>query len=312
MSFGLTCHGVNKNSYDNTLYILEAIMKIAITAANGKLSTEIITATIKLVSRENVIGLARSPEKAQHLGIEIRPGDYNNHEQLKESLQNVDVLLLLSGMDPPDKRIEQHRHVINAAKESGVKKIVYTSVQGPEEGTAFSPIVQSNRQTEKDIMESGLDWVIGRNGIYIEPDIEYIERYKKDGFITNCAGDGKCGYTTRNELAWAYTHMLTEEIHNGQIYNLNGLPITQYELATYLNTAFGTSLSYQPMSVDDYRKDRTAELGDFIGNAITGIYQGIREGKSNNISDFYKAAGREHQSWDHFFDQLNNNGQPKY
>ena len=172
-------------------------MKIAITAVNGKLGTEIMKATIPIVSKENIIGLARTPENAQHLGIQIRPGNYNDRAQLENSLRQVDVLLLVSGNDAPEKRIQQHRNVIEAVKSSGVRKIVYTSVQGADEGTSFSPIIQSNRQTEEDLRNSGLDWVIGRNGIYIEPDVEYIDTYKEMGGIYNCAGQGKCGYTTR-------------------------------------------------------------------------------------------------------------------
>ncbi len=34
--------------------------------------------------------------------------------------------------------------------------------------------------------------------------LDYIENYKKEGRIANCAGDGKCGYTTRGELGFAY------------------------------------------------------------------------------------------------------------
>ena len=48
---------------------------------------------------------------------------------------------------PPDIRTGQHRTAINEAKEAGVRRIVYTSVQGADEGTAFSPVIQSNRQT---------------------------------------------------------------------------------------------------------------------------------------------------------------------
>ncbi len=142
-------------------------MKIAVTAASGKLGAEIVKATVSLVGRENVIGLARTPSKAGHLGVEIRAGDYNVKDDLEKSLKFVDTVLLVSGMDSPETRIEQHRNVIHAAKNTGVKKIVYTSVQGPEEGTSFSPVIQSNRQTEEDVRNSGLDWAIGRNGIYI-------------------------------------------------------------------------------------------------------------------------------------------------
>ncbi|MGR5095422.1 SDR family oxidoreductase [Vibrio maritimus] len=280
-------------------------MKIAVTAASGQLGAAIVKAIAEVVSSENVVALARTPSKAEHLGVEVRPGDYNDRDQLTASLQGIDALLIVSGMDAPEKRIEQHRNVIEAAKSAGVKKLVYTSVQGAEEGTAFSPVIQSNRQTEQDVRESGLEWAIGRNGIYIEPDIEYIESYKKLGKIINCAGDGRCGYTTRSELAYAYARMLTEDKHNGETYNLHGEALTQYQLADYLNSAFKTTLSYQPMTVEDYRLDRVAELGDFIGTVIAGIYQGIQEGKADNTSHYAKAASRAHQSWDDYFASLN-------
>jgi NAD(P)H dehydrogenase (quinone) len=276
-------------------------MKIAVTAASGKLGSEICKATISLVGKDNVVGLARTPSKAEHLGIKIRPGDYNARDDLTESFESVDTVLLVSGMDEPAKRIDQHRNVITAAREAGAKKIVYTSVQGPEEGSGFSPIIQSNRQTEADIRTSGLDWVVGRNGIYIEPDIAYMESYKTRGGIYNCAEDGKCGYTTRAELAYAYARMLTQGQHNGKTYNLHGEAITQQQLADYLNAAFGTRLAYHRVSQQDYRRERTGDLGEFIGTIIAGIYQGIRDGYFDNPSQYAEAAGREHQSWDTYF-----------
>lgn len=282
-------------------------MKIAITGASGHLGSEIVNATIALTGKGNVIGLARTPEKAKNLGVEIRLGDYNDLPVLEKSLQGIDILLLVSGMDAPEKRIEQHRNVIRAAKTNGVRKIVYTSVQGAEEQTSFSPIIQSNRQTEQDIRSSGLEWAIGRNGIYIEPDVEYIETYKQEGGIKNCAGEGRCGYTTRSELAYAYARMLVEDKHNAQTYNLHGEAITQYQLAEYLNGAFGTNLSYIPVTVEEYRKERIAELGEFLGTVIAGIYQGIREGKAENPSHFIEAAGREHESWQTYFARIRSN-----
>ncbi|MHA6326104.1 SDR family oxidoreductase [Roseivivax sp. CAU 1753] len=279
-------------------------MTIAVSAASGQLGAEIVRSLVALKLNEPVIGLARSPHKAADMGIEVRPGDYGRPDQLRSSLTGVDTLLLVSGMDAPDARIQQHRNVIKAAKDAGVTKIVYTSVQGAEQGTSFSPVIQSNRQTEADIRASGLDWVIGRNGIYIEPDVEYIDKYRAAGEIANCAGDGKCGYTTRPELAQAYAQMLTGAEHTGQTYNLHGALLTQRDLADHLNRAFGTCLTYREMSVEAYRADRIAELGDFIGTVIAGIYQGIRDGAHDVPSDFKVAAGRPHQSWDAYFQTL--------
>ncbi|WP_117879816.1 SDR family oxidoreductase [Aureibaculum luteum] len=271
-------------------------MKIAVTAANGHLGTSIVNELKREIGKENVIGIVRTPEKASHLGIEIRKGDYNSRDDFNTALKGIDSLLLISGMDDPQKRIQQHRNVIEAAKQNGVKKIVYTSIIGDEEKTAFSPIVKSNRQTEKDVRESGLNWAIGRNGIYIEPDLEYIDTYTKEGEIRNCAQDGKCGYTSRKELGFAYTQMLIDDKHNGQIYNLVGELITQTQLAEYINQVFHTNLTYKSVSVEAYENERKEELGDFIGTVIAGIYNGIKIGVNNVHSDFEKASGRPHKS----------------
>ena len=271
-------------------------MKIAVTTASGNLGGAIINHLKQKIGAENVIGFARTPEKAKSLGVEIRKGDYNNKEDFDKSLKDVDALLLVSGMDQPDKRIQQHRNVIQAAKENGVKRIVYTSITGAEKGNAFSPVVASNRQTEEDIRNSGLQWAIGRDGIYIEPDLEYIDNYKKDGGIINSAAEGKCGYTSREELAFAYFNLLTDDKLSGKTYNLFGEPVTQKQLVEAINTAYNINLNYKSISIEEYTKQRQLALGEFLGTIIGGIYEGIRTGKFDGKSDFLEVAKRTHKS----------------
>ncbi|PXX25748.1 SDR family oxidoreductase [Arenibacter sp. ARW7G5Y1] len=271
-------------------------MKIAVTSVSGHLGASIAKALIQEIGRDNVIGIARTPEKAKHLGVEVRKGDYNSREDFDVALKGVDKVLLVSGMDQPQKRIQQHRNVIEAARLNGVQKIVYTSIVGDEENTAFSPVVKSNRQTEEDVRNSGLQWIIGRNGIYIEPDLEYIDTYVEEGRITNCAGDGKCAYTSREELGFAYAQLLLNEELNGQTLNLVGEAITQTQLAEYINQVYKTNLKYATVSFEDYKKERQAALGEFLGTIISGIYEGIANGANDVVSDFEKAAGRPHKS----------------
>lgn len=271
-------------------------MKIAVTSVNGQLGASIAKALIKEIGKENVIGIARTPEKAKHLDIEIRKGDYNSRTDFDAALKGVDKVLLVSGMDQPQKRIQQHRNVIEAAKSNGVQKIVYTSIVGDEENTTFSPVVQSNRQTEEDVRSSGLQWIIGRNGIYMEPDLEYMDTYIKEGGITNCAADGKCTYTSREELGFAYAQLLLNDKLNGQTLNLVGEAITQTQLAEYINQVYKTNLKFTSISVEDYKKERQVALGEFLGTIIAGIYEGIRNGANEVVSDYEKAAGRPHKS----------------
>ena len=90
--------------------------------------------------------------------------------------------------------------------------------------------------------------------------------------------------------------MLIDDKHNGKIYNLVGEPISQTQLAEYINQVYNTNLVYKAASVEDYLKDRKDELGEFLGTIIGGIYEGIRNGSFNVKSDFKQAAGRPHKS----------------
>lgn len=244
------------------------------------------------------MAIARSPEKIKIKGVDKRKGDYNSRDDFEKALKGIEAVLIVSGNDYPEKRIGQHRNIIEAAKSNGLRKIVYTSIVGSEEGNEFSPIVSSNRQTEKDICQSGLNWAIGRNGIYIEPDLEYIDQYKKEGGIKNSAGDGRCGYTSRPELAVAYSSLLLNEELSGQVYNLFGTPITQSELASAINRNYSTELAYHSLSPEEYLEERKSALGEFLGTVIAGIYNGIRSGSYDIPSDFEKVAGRDHKSID--------------
>lgn len=278
-------------------------MKIAVTAASGQLGKAIIKSSIEKFGKENVIGLARNMNKAKNLGIEIRKGDYDKKEDFLESLKGIDVVLLVSSMGKPEDRPQQHLNVINAAKENGVKKIVYTSIISDSRGTTFNAIVESNRQTEEDIKNSGMEWSIGRNGLYIEPDVEYIDYYLKEGKIENCAGNGKCAYVSREELGNAYAEMIADNKHNGYIYNLTGYNISQSELAELINKARNTNIVFEDMEPEAYEKERTEALGTFFGKVISGIYTAIRNGGFDVPSDFETVMGRKHKALENYFIQ---------
>ncbi|GAA3855258.1 hypothetical protein [Celeribacter arenosi] len=58
------------------------------------------------------------------------------------------------------------------------------------------------------------------------------------------------------------------------------------------------------MTSAEFVEDRTAELGDFIGPIIGGIYDGIRKGSYDRAGDFEAVTGRPYQTWDSYFSSL--------
>ena len=271
-------------------------MKIAVTSASGPLGNAIIQELEQHLGASGLIALARTPENVKMTHIEARPADYLKPDELDMAMKDVDVVVLISGNDEPHKRIHQHRNVIEAAKANGVSKIIYTSIIGKEDESDFAPIVVSNRKTEADIRDSGLGWVIGRNGLYIDADLEYVEHYVVEGEIVNAAGKGLCSYTSRDELAKAYAKLVIEDHLKNQTYTLTGETITQSQLAEIITEVYDENVEYREVSVQDFLWSCKARLGDYFGTVVSGIYESIQLGHFNEPGDFEHIMGRPHKT----------------
>jgi NAD(P)H dehydrogenase (quinone) len=270
-------------------------MRIAVTAATGHLGAAIVRA-LKEMPGITPIAVARTPGKAAALGVETRAGDYDDAAQLQAAFREVDSVLFVSGMAPPQQRIHQHCRVIDAARQAGVGHVVYTGVVTEGGGPGFREIQAMSLETERHLRESGVEFTIGRDSIYLEPDLEYVGDYVKSGRIWNSAGEGRCAYTSRSELAQAYAKLLTEPRHRGRTYTLAGPPVTQGELAGTLNAVLGTNLQYLAVPADEYRRECVSVMGEYLGGVIAGIYDGIREGALDLPSDFAEILGRPHRT----------------
>jgi len=270
-------------------------VRVGVTLASGRLGQAVIKALLKEIKSEEIVAFARNPEKVNIPEIEVRPGDYDQPEHFQAGLHGIASLLVISSNVEPEKRISQHRSIIQAAQENKVERLVYSSIAGGEKAGSFNSIIQSNRRTERDFHEAGIPWVIGRNSLYLEPDLEAIPDYIAVGAVANCAGTGVCNYTTREELGYAYTHMLLDGDHNGSTYTLAGPGLSQPELAEMINQVYGCNLSYEFMSIEEFRADRIKSLGPFMGEIVAGIYEGIHNGVFQLKSDFQRATGRHHK-----------------
>ena len=69
-------------------------MTIAITGATGQLGQIVVEKLKVQIDAEPIVALARNPEKATELGVEVRVFDYNATETLAPALVGVDQLLL--------------------------------------------------------------------------------------------------------------------------------------------------------------------------------------------------------------------------
>lgn len=227
-------------------------MTIAITGATGQLGRIIIKKLTADLGADNIIALARSPEKTADLGVPARLADYDKPETLAPALEGVDKLLLISGSEI-GKRAAQHKAVIDAAKQSGVRYIVYTSLLNADNSPLS--LAPEHRETEAMIKASGIDFTIMRHGWYTENYTGSVPGAVAAGAFVGSAGDGKISSATREDYAQADVIVLTSEDHKGKTYELAGdTAYTLSELAAEISHQTGKTIPYQNLPEEEYAK----------------------------------------------------------
>lgn len=229
---------------------------IAVTGASGHLGRLAIEALLaRGVPAGEIVAVVRTPEKVADLagrGVQVRRAAYEAPDALRAAFRGVDKVYFISGSEV-GQRIPQHRNVIEAAKASGVGLVVYTSA--PHADTAEYRLAEEHRETERMIRESGVPYVILRNGWYMENYTRQIAEALEHGGIFGCAGEGRVSAATRADLAEAAAVVLTTPGHEGKTYELGGdEAFTMAEFAAELSRQADDEVVYKDFPFDNYVK----------------------------------------------------------
>ncbi|WP_022672932.1 SDR family oxidoreductase [Novosphingopyxis baekryungensis] len=225
-------------------------MTIAITGATGQLGQIVVEKLKVQIDAEPIVALARNPEKATELGVEVRVFDYNATETLAPALVGVDQLLLISSSEI-GQRVAQHKAVIDAAKAAGVKHIAYTSFLRAAENP--TPVTSEHVATEELLAASGLSTTLLRNGWYTENYAMGFAAALEHGALIGASGDGKISAATREDYAAAAAAVLMDPAKQGKTYELAGDDaFTLAEAAAELSRQAGKAIPYVNMTEADY------------------------------------------------------------
>ncbi|KTB60841.1 quinone oxidoreductase [Pseudomonas fluorescens] len=226
---------------------------IAVTGANGNLGQLVIKDLLRVIPAANIIATVRSLEKANDLramGVQIREADYDRPETLDAAFSGVDKLLLISAVQP-GKRFSQHKAVINAAKRAGVKLIAYTSMLRTD--TSCLILADEHKATEEYLKKSGLEFVLLRNGWYLENHAGTVKSSLMLGFIIGSAGKGRFASASRADYAAAAAKVLTQQGHVNKTYELAGdHSYSMYEFAEEVSRQAGRSIAYKNLAPTEY------------------------------------------------------------
>jgi NAD(P)H dehydrogenase (quinone) len=250
---------------------------------------------LKNTRPDQIVAAVRNPDKAnalKTLGVQIRQADYDKPETLAKAFQDVEKLLLISAVIPGE-RLRQHRAVIDAAKQAGVRVIAYTSLLRAD--TSDLALAAEHKATEEYLKESGISFILLRNGWYLENHTAALPVAVQNGAIIGSAGDGRFASASRADYAEAAAVVLTQPNHENKVYELAGdTSFTLSDLAAEVTKQSGTEVVYRNLSPSEYE---AALLGFGLPKMIVDVVVDAdlktRNGALNSSSrDLFELLGR--------------------
>ena len=227
---------------------------ILVTGSTGHLGKATIQFLLNKIPASQIAALARDKDKAEEFtkkGIDVRVGNYNDYESLQGATKGIDTMLLISSADMDD-RITQHINVIKAARENGVKHIIYTSADVKDiNDSATGEIAETHAATSEFLRQSGITYTLLNNNLYADVVPMFVGEKVLETGVYLPAGDGKVPFATRENMAEAAAVVLTTNGHGNKEYTIAGETAHSFkDIAQMLSDITGKDVPYTSPSPD--------------------------------------------------------------
>jgi len=267
--------------------------KILVTGATGQLGAAVTESLLKRTDATNISILVRDAAKAAAFkakGVTVAVGDYGDYAAVLAALRGIDKLYLVSGTDL-ENRAAQHENVINAAKEAGVRQVLYTSFQRKKNisHSAIAEVSESHIQTERILKASGLIYTILQHGLYADIIPAFAgEQLLETKTIYLPSGTGKVSFAVRADLAEAEATILLDQTHkfdNKELEFTGNEAVSWEEIAKMISGITGETIAYVSPSEDEFKGVLTQAgvplqivgmLADFNAGIAAGEFEEIK------------------------------------
>jgi NAD(P)H dehydrogenase (quinone) len=263
---------------------------INIMCAGGRLGLRVTQCLLNQgAAPNNLIASLRTPDKVKHLaelGVTVRHADYDDPDSLRSAYQGTEVLFLIPSSAPVEPRVRQHYNALEAAKQAGIKRIIFASSAPAGFLDSRFVITPFLLYAESRLRLSGLAWTILRNGMYLDPIAEWAPRLAKMGRLPHPVQAGRVAYVPRNDLARASAAACLKTGHAGKVYELTGPEaLSMPDLAGIISRATGQPIQSDSLTEAGYAELCCEHLPDGLIGVMISLYRAVDNREYEKVTD---------------------------
>jgi NAD(P)H dehydrogenase (quinone) len=138
------------------------------------------------------------------------------------------------------------------------------------------------------LADAGVSFTAMRNAMYAD---EIPGWFDPDGVAREPGGEARMSFSYRRELAEAIAVVLTDQRHDGRIYNITTPEaVSLRELAGIASDVTGDAYRYEPTSDEDWvERWRARGRADWQVETGVSVYKALRAGEFDVLSDDYRS-----------------------
>jgi uncharacterized protein YbjT (DUF2867 family) len=219
-------------------------MTILVTGATGTVGQHVTELLLK--QGASVRALTRNAERARKKlpdGVQIAEGDLMKPGTLKDALQGVEAIFLITSSDEPNADLNTDPEMVELAKEAGVKRVVV--LVGYEEG----PV-------EAALRTSGMQWTLVKPAEFMANAlVDWRDTIRSEGVVREFYGDALSARVHEEDIAEVAVLALLEDGHHGRSYPLTGPEaLTRKEAVRTIAAAIGKEIPFVELTEEEARQ----------------------------------------------------------
>ncbi|WP_250034891.1 NAD(P)H-binding protein [Paractinoplanes maris] len=255
---------------------------IVITGATGQLGSRIVDRLLERVPAAEVGVSVRDATKAGRLaerGVRVREGDFTAPDGLAHAFEGADRVLVISASIRGDGAVAANKAAIDAARDAGARRILYTSHQASSQDSLFAPQL-THAETEDYLASLEVPFTALRNGFYASTLNYYLGAALETGALALPA-DGPFSWTAHDDLAEAAAIALAEDALDGVTPPLTAPELLDFEaVAAVLSDVTGRDIKRVVLADDEWKAAAVAGgMPAFAADFTLGMFRAARRGE---------------------------------